>query len=169
MSAIDINAGEVERIASYAAEVEEFYRREFDSQPARFLNAKKLLQRFDRAIMSMLSDGRSLIAAVDEAHNELCVAGQLLANTDPRFTLLEYEPLITDCAKSIDFRAGTDGGVTLYVDVKTIKPEPTDRWDQFQKAVTEGWFPKNARVTLSENGLGGELWHNMVAAASQDA
>ena len=164
MSTIDIDPEEVDWMKSHAADVAGVFGGEFDGQGARFKNAKNLLQRFDDAIRSMLSNGRSLIAAVDEAHNELCVASQLLANTEPRFTLLEYEPLITDCAKSIDFRASTDGGVTYYVDVKTITPKPKDRWDQFERAVKECWFPENVRVMLSKNWDGGELWHNMFAA-----
>ena len=48
--------------------------------------------------------------------------------------------------------------------MKTIRPKPNDRWEQFEKAVREGWFPDNVRVILSKQWLGGELWHNMFAA-----
>ena len=167
MSATDIDPEEVDGIRSYAAEVSGAFGKEFNDHGARFKNPKNLLQRFDNAIISMLSNGRSLIAGVDEAHNELCIASQLLANTDPRFTLLEYEPVITGCAKSIDFRASTDGGMTRYVDVKTIKPKPKDRWDQFEKAFNERWFPENVCVGLSKDWLGGELWHNMFAVRAR--
>jgi hypothetical protein len=165
--ATDIDQEEVKWIKSYAVEVTTVFGGEFDSQAARFKDSKKLLQRFDKAVNSMLSKGRRLVAAVDEAHNELCVASQLLANADPRFTLVEYEPILPRCAKSIDFRARTDQGRTLYVDVKTIKPKPTDRWDHFEKAKKEGWFPENVQVILSKPWLGGELWHNMFTARAR--
>jgi hypothetical protein len=132
-------------IESYAAEVASTFGGEFDDHGARFKNPGTLLQRFDDAVGSMLSNGRRLIAAVDEAHNELCVASQIPANADPRFTLLEYESALLGCSRSVDFRARTDAGLTLYVDVKTIKPKPQDRWDQFERAVKEGWFPAKIR------------------------
>lgn len=115
----------------------------------------------------MLENGRSLVSGVDEAHNELCVVSQLLANAEPLFTLLEYEPALPGCAKSIDFRATTADGLTLYVDVKTIKPKPKDRWDQFVKAREDGWLPENVHVTLAKEWLGGELWHGMFAARAR--
>jgi hypothetical protein len=51
--------------------------------------------------------------------------------------------------------------------VKTIKPKPRDRWDQFEKAKKEGWFPENVQVILSKPWLGGELWHNMFTARAR--
>lgn len=50
------------------------------------------------------------------------------------------------------------------MDVKTIKPGPADRWDHFERAMQEDWFPENVRVSLSKEWLGGELWHSMYAA-----
>ena len=167
MSATDIDSEEVGWIKSYAAEVSRVFSGEFDDGTARFNSSKELIQLFNDAISAMLSNGRAFITAVDEAHNELCIASQLLANSDPRFTLLEYEPVLTGCASSIDFRATTDHGLTLFVDVKTIKPKPRDRWDQFQKARNKGWFPENVQVMLSKEWLGGELWHNIFAARSR--
>jgi hypothetical protein len=109
----------------------------------------------------------ALFRAVDEAHNELCIASALLDNANPQFTCLKYEPILPDCAKSIDFCATTDAGLIVYVDVKAIKPQAKDRWEQFERALAEGWFPPNVSVLLSKDGLGGELWHNMFAARSR--
>jgi hypothetical protein len=81
-----------------------------------------------------------------------------------RFIRLEYEPPLLGCAKTIDFRAIADDGQIAYVDVKTIKPQSTDRWDQFEKARAEVWLPENVRVGLSEQWLGGEIWHGWFAA-----
>ena len=49
----------------------------------------------------------------------------------------------------------------------TMFTKPKDRWDQFEKALNNGWFPENVRVTLSKGWLGGELWHNMFAARAR--
>ena len=154
-------------VESYAAEVSRTFRAEFDSAVDRFKDSRKLIERFTSNISAVLSNGRSTFAPVDAAHNELCIASQLLANTNPRFTRLQYEPVIRGSPKSIDFRAITDDGCTFFVDVKTIKPEARERWEQYDRAVRGGWFPKNVRVTRSENWLGGELWHSMFAARTR--
>jgi hypothetical protein len=109
--------------------------------------------------------GRGKFRAVDEAHNELCIAHAILSNPTPRFNRVEYERKLHGTARSIDFWATTEGGLTVFVDVKTIKPEPRDRSEQYDRAVHEGWFPENVRVTL--HGLRGELWHYMFAARSK--
>jgi hypothetical protein len=167
MSVTDIDQEEIDQINSYAAEVNTVFSKEFAGHADRFKAPERLLQRFNDAVCSMFLNGRRLIAGVDESHNELCVASQLLANVATRIAVLEYEPVLPGCAKSIDFRACTDQGLTVYVDVKTIKPKPKDRWDQFAKAGREGWFPENINVVLSKPCLGGELWHNMFTARSR--
>jgi hypothetical protein len=43
--------------------------------------------------------------------------------------------------------------------VKTIKPKPRDRWDQYARAIKEGWLPKNVQYILEQDWQGGELWH----------
>jgi hypothetical protein len=81
-----------------------------------------------------------------------------------KFVRLEYEPPLPGCGRTIDFRAMADNGQIAYVDVKTIKPEDTDRWNQFERARTEGWFPGNVIVGISQQWLGGEIWHAWFAA-----
>lgn len=155
---------DLEWMAAYATEVVTAFQARFESASDRFKTWQPLLERFSSAIEAVKVNGRSFFRAVDEAHNELCIASSLLENRDPSFTLLEYEPPLRGCSKSIDFRATTDAGVTVYVDVKTIKPLAKDRWEQFERAQAEGWFPQNVSVVLSKEWLGGELWHNMFAA-----
>ncbi|HZT36499.1 MAG TPA: hypothetical protein VFA28_01275 [Bryobacteraceae bacterium] len=166
MAATDIKAEEQQAIEAYSKSVREAFARDFDTADRRFDDGEKLLRRFHNAIATLLEKGRRYISSVDEAHNELCVASQLLLNENPRFAL-EYEPALPGCAKTIDFRAVSDKGDTFYVDVKTIKPKPLDRWREYMLACERGWFPQNVRVTLSEEYLGGELWHMMVAARSR--
>jgi hypothetical protein len=153
-----------EWMAAYSSEVVATFRARFERASDRFETWQLLLERFSSAIGAVKVNGRSLFRAVDEAHNKLCIASSLLENRDPLFALLEYEPPLPGCSKSIDFRATTDTNVIVYVDVKTIKPLDIDRWEQFERAQAEGWFPQNVSVILSKEGLGGQLWHNMFAA-----
>jgi hypothetical protein len=162
----DINEQEVEWIKHYAGDVARTFGGDFENAGDRFKQAEQLLQRFTSSVDILLSKGRSYISGVDEAHNELCVAAQLLVNKAPELTL-EYEPVLEGCSRSIDFRAVADTGETFYVDVKTIKPKPKDRWKQFEQAQAKGWFPDNVNIVLSEEWLGGELWHNLFTARSR--
>ena len=134
MHATDIEQEKTDWIKSYADEVSKEFGGQFGAAGTRFKGSKRLLQRFTDAIGTVLANGLSLFSAVDEAHNELCIASQLLANTDPRFTLLEYEPVLIGCAKAIDFRATTDKGLILFVDVKTIKPKPKGALGSIQES-----------------------------------
>lgn len=154
---------DVKGVNDYAAKVLNAFSQEFKGAGDRFVGSRKLLQRFTSAVDAVLENGWSKFHEVDSAHNELCIASSILSSTDPVFTHLEYEPPLAGCTKSIDFR-GTIGEVTVYVDVKTIQPSPTDRWDQFVKFEEQSRFPERVLVFLEEEWLGGELWHNMYAS-----
>ena len=107
----------------------------FSEAADRVSDGERLLKRFNEAF-HLVRNGSSF-RAVDEVHNELCIAKALLANTKPRFSSLAYEPRLPGCAKSIDFCASSDDGCMVFVDVKTIKPEARDRWEQFERALKE--------------------------------
>jgi hypothetical protein len=147
----------------YSAEVSNTFISQFAHAGDRFKDGTKLLRRFTKAVDAVLANGWSKFHAVDEAHNEMCIADAILSSTDPVVTHLEYEPPLFGCAKSIDFRA-IYGTTTTYVDVKTITPRLRDRWDQFVKFEQENRFPERVSVILDEEWLGGELWHNMYAS-----
>lgn len=157
---------EIEWLNVYADEVQKIFRTRFESASDRFKSPQLLLDRFTSVVDAVHANGRSLFRAVDEAHNELCIASAILENQEPQFTCLEYEPPLNGCAKSIDFLA-TSGDIKVYVDVKTIKPVATDRWEQFEKAQVKEWFPDNVNIMLEKKWLGGELWHDMFAARSR--
>lgn len=157
---------DAERINTYAVRVSDAFDTEFTDTGDRFKDSQRLLQRFSKAVDGVLATGWSEFHAVDEAHNEMCIARAVLSSTDPVFSRLEYEPPLAGYAKSIDYRA-TNGEVTVYVDVKTIAPKPTDRWDQFVSFEEEGRFPERVEVFLDEDWLGGELWHNMYASRAR--
>src|SRR5258708_4196856 len=134
-------AQDIAWVKVYAAQVLQNFGQEFAVAADRFKEGQVLLDRFNAAVRTVLKNGRGYFRAVDEAHNELCVASALLSNTRLKFIRLEYEPPLPGCAKTIDFRATADDGQVAYVDVKTIKPESTDCWDQFERATAVGWFP----------------------------
>jgi len=158
---------DIDWMNTYADEVRKTFCARFQSAADRFKTSQPLLDRFSSTINAVKGSSRALFHAVDEAHNELCVASALLDNPDPVFTCIEYEPVLADCAKSIDFRARTDGGLAIYVDVKTIKPLAKNRLEQFERARTEGWLPSNLSLELSKEWSGGEHWHNMFAARAR--
>lgn len=167
VTSVDLTADDIAWVKSYAEEVEITFGAGFVAAADRFKEGRVLLDRFRAAIETVLKNGRGYFRAVDEAHNELCVASALLANTKLKFIRIEYEPPLPGCAKTIDFRATADTGQIAYVDVKTIKPEDTDRWEQFERAKAEGWFPENVIVGLSQQWLGGEIWHAWFAARAR--
>lgn len=164
---LKLTAENIAWLKGYVTAVTETFASEFEAAGDRFKDGRVLLDRFNGAIESVLKNGRSHFRAVDEAHNELCIASAILGNTRLKFNRLEYEPSLSGCARTIDFRATADDGLTVYIDVKTIKPQSTDRWEQFEKARTEGWFPENVHVGLFEEWLGGEIWHAWFAARSR--
>ena len=161
--ALELTADDVAWVRAYAAEVVRIFGNEFEAAADRFQDGQVLLDRFNAAIECVLTKGRGHFRAVDEAHNELCVASALLGNSKLKFIRLEYEPALAECGKTIDFRATAENGQIVYVDVKTIKPKDTDRWEQFERARAEGWFPENAIVAISEQWGGGEIWHSWFA------
>lgn len=155
---------EIEWLNTYANKVKCVFSTRFEIASDRFKSSYPLLNRFTSAIDAVKTNGRSLFSAVDEAHNELCIAYAILENQEPQFYCLEYEPQLNNCAKSIDFLATSDD-LKVYIDVKTIKPLVTDRWEHYEenKAKKER-FPRHVNIILEKDCLGGELWHNMFAA-----
>lgn len=154
-------------VKGYAKEVSDAFEGIFTGAKDRCKGGPRLIERFKAAIEEVLESGRGKFRAVDEAHNELCIAAAILQDPNPKFTILDYEPSLAECAKTIDFRARTTDGVTVFIDVKTIKPVPKDRWEQFEKALKEGWLPDNMKLMFSKEWLGGELWHNRFATRSR--
>lgn len=166
-SVLTMDVDDVAWVKAYAREARETFAYDFAEDAERFKDGEKLLRRFDTAIVTVLEKGMSLFHMVEEAHNELCVASSILASSKLKLVRLEYEPPLSGTAKTVDFRLTADGGFTGYVDVKTVTPDAKDRWEQFEKARAEGWFPENVQVGLSEEWMGGEIWHSWFAARSR--
>lgn len=140
---------------SYAESVENTFTDQFRAAGSRMIGAAKLLRRFTEAMTAVVSNGRSHFHAVDEAHNELCAASALLSAKKTIFTTITYEPPLPGIDQSIDFVAAADSGVTLYVDVKTIKPALNNRWDQFEKIKREGKIPATSMSSSQKTGSAG--------------
>jgi len=139
----------------------------FAEHAPRFAHGETLLARYSNAIREVIAQGRGHFRAVDEAHNEICVADAVLSDPSTVKAVLLYEPPLPNTDKTIDFvLQEADGRLTL-VDVKTIKPQARDRWDQYKRAINEGWLPKNVEFILEQEGLGGELWHTAFASRSR--
>ena len=162
----DITDDDERWIRQYEAAVVAAFTKDFEAAKSRFKHGPQLIGAFQDSVKLLLNEGRRSIAKVDSLHNELCIAARLLSNAKPGlfFDVLEYEPKVTDTGKSIDFRAVSDNGALVFIDVKTIQPQRNDRWDQFEKVREQKLFPDNVNVVLSKGWLGGELWHGIYAA-----
>jgi hypothetical protein len=162
-----IKEEDIKWLEDYRDVTSSYYHALFRTSSDRFRNHVQFLARFSSAAEEVRTSGWQSFRAANEAHNELCIAAALLENAVPRFTCLEYEPPLSGCSKTIDFRAIAADGLIVYIDVKTIEPRSKDRWDHFVKMRTEGRFPDNIRMILNQQWLGGEIWHNKFTARSR--
>jgi ketosteroid isomerase-like protein len=89
---IELTAEDVAWVRAYASEVVKTFGKEFEAAADRFPDGQVLLDRFNAAVECVLTKGRGHFRAVDEAHNELCVASALLGNSKLKFIRVEYEP-----------------------------------------------------------------------------
>ena len=90
-ASVNLTADDIAWVKAHAAEVTQTFGAEFAAARDRFKEGQLLLDRFNAAIESVLKNGRGHFSAVDEAHNEICIASALLANTRLRFVHLEYD------------------------------------------------------------------------------
>ena len=120
-----------------------------------FPDGGRLLDRLQSARDAVCSIGWSEWHALDEIHNEICVALAVLALTKQELESLQSEPPLPCTTSTIDFLATTRDGQRYYVDVKTISPKSQDRWEQYAKAQQKGWLPSQNIVHLQKEWLGG--------------
>ena len=132
-----------------------------------FPQARDLLQWFNQAKDSVVSNGWANWSGIETAHNELCVAGAIVQAPNCRIEELAYEPAPATGVRTIDFRAKGSDGRLWFIDVKTIAPEFIDRWEQFETAKSQNWLPDRTDLVLLRDWLGGELWHSKTAARSR--
>lgn len=101
---------DIEWIGGYAKEVNDVFGSEFEANRDRFREGQLLLDRFGASIQTLLDNGRGYFRGVDEAHNERCIASTILDSTSSPVSKLEYEPSLSGCVRTIDFRAIAQNG-----------------------------------------------------------
>ncbi len=154
-----IDDGEMAWLEQYETATLEHFRPRFEASAGRFDQFERVLSRLTDALQHVRAQGRQYFSAVDDAHNEICVADAILSDGSTAHSILQYEPKLPNTDKTIDFALAEDDGRLTLVDVKTIKPARRDRWAQYERALQEGWFPKDVQFLLDKDGQGGELWH----------
>jgi hypothetical protein len=151
-------------VAGYVTDVVSGLQERLAPHVGRFPDGERLIQRMVRARDAVLQHGWAHMRAIDEVHNEACVAIAILEANDPPATLLRYEPKLAGTNQTIDFVSEYAGEQPCFIDVKTIAPQTRNRWEQYAAAQEKGFMSDRATVTLLKDWLGGELWHNMFAA-----
>jgi hypothetical protein len=162
-----IDDADIAWLHSYESATRSHFEPRFGAYQPRFAHGADLLERHSAAIREVIAQGRHHFHAVDEAHNEICVADAILSDPSTAEASLLYEPPLPNTVKTIDYAVRERDGKITLVDVKTIKPQPRDRWDQYERAVKEGWLPKNVQFILEREWQGGELWHSAFASRSR--
>jgi len=128
-----------------------------EREKTRFPSSNKLLDKF-RKRRSIFEAG-NYFKEIFEIVNELCVSRELLSKLGDKCYELDYEPPISNTAKTIDFKVLLDDSTVLYIDVKTIHPDYKDNWCKFKNAVDNGRIPQNVEVILDKKYGGGHIWH----------
>lgn len=154
-------------VTSHCDQVAHFFEDAFSALTTAFPEWATMVGRLHRAKRLVLEEGWAAWPAVDEAHNELCVAAAILGSPIYPIRRLEYEPCAQVGARTIDFRVSAADGRTWLIDVKTIAPQFIDRWEQFENARSKGWLTEGAELVFVREGLGGLLWHQKVASRSR--
>lgn len=132
----------------------------------RFPSRLNLIKKFSTKKPAWIDRG-IFTREIYETVNELSVASELLSKYGKTLTRLEYEPPLTQGDRTIDFLVIIEGDKKIYCDVKTIFPITQDDWKKYIKSVHESRFPDRVGITLFQDGMGGETWHNWVAARSK--
>lgn len=136
----------------------------FERLAQTFPTSSTCLTRFRDAVELLRIRGTAkALAAVEERHNELCIAEELICEQRYPFSKIDYEPSLIVSDNRIDFRAVNDQAV-WFVEVKTIHPELKNRWDQYEHAVQAGLITDKADIHFERDWMGGELWHQKFAA-----
>lgn len=124
---------------------------------------QKLLAKY-QAARTDWNDGKvEHIREITAAVNELCIARLIL--DDKRVISASYEPQLESTAKTIDFLVclvGTEA--CIFYDVKTVQPEARDAWDRYERAKSKGWFTPHTELALEQEGMGGEIAHELFAS-----
>lgn len=161
------DAADIEWLQEYERSTLDHFRPRFAAYGGRFASAETILARYSDTIRELIAQGRAHFSPVDEAHNEICVADAILSDPSTTTSTLLYEPPLSNTDRTVDFVLREAEDKCTLIDEKTIEPQPRDRWDQYQRAIAEGWLPSNVQFLLRQEWQGGELWHTAFAARSR--
>lgn len=124
---------------------------------------QKLLAKYQAARTDWNDRKVEHIREITAAVNELCIARLIL--DDKKVTSASYEPQLEGTGQSIDFLvcpARSDG--RIFFDVKTVQPEERDAWDRYERAKNSAWFTPHTELVLEQEGMGGEIAHELFAS-----
>jgi hypothetical protein len=160
----EIDSRYLERRIENAVQAEERFCGLFFDHAHRLAAIEPCLDRFRSSVEALRQQPTgAALGALEACHNELSAAEELLAFQAPPFSLIEYEPPLPGGDQRIDFRATNDVAV-WFIEVKTIRPELKDRWEQYEKVVHAGHIADNVMIHFEKEWLGGKLWHQKFAA-----
>lgn len=164
---MEIHPEYLQQKLQHAVTVEQHFHALFLSHAPRLSGIESCFDRFRSSVETLrVQPTGAALAAVDECHNELCVAEELLLCSDHPFSLIEYEPALPWGDQRIDFRA-TNDRATWFVEVKTVHPELKDRWEHYERMVGAGHITDNVTIHFERQWMGGELWHNKFSARAR--
>ena len=124
---------------------------------------QKLLDKYQAARTYWKDETVEHIQGITAAVNQLCIARRILE--DKKVTSASYEPQLDGTAKTIDFLVCLVGSESrIFYDVKTVQPEERDAWDRYKRMKSKGWFAPHAKLELEQEGMGGEIAHELFAS-----
>lgn len=124
---------------------------------------QKLLDKYQAARTYWKDETVEHIQGITAAVNELCIARRILE--DKKVTSASYEPQLDGTAKTIDFLVCLVGTkARIFYDVKTVQPEERDKWDRYERMKSKGLFTPHAKLELEQEGMGGEIAHELFAS-----
>ena len=139
-----------------------------EAETNRFPSNLTLLSRYRKAYDICFDRGRSDLNKFMEAHNEICVAVALLEADDGKSVRrLEYELPLAATDRRFDFFIQRNDDKHLWVEVKSIRSQRLDAWDKFTSVKDRGLLSEKTEVLLSQDFLGGEIWHDWMAGRSK--
>ena len=98
-----IDDADIAWLYEYEAATRDHFEPRFSAYHPRFAHGDRLLERYSVAIQEVIKQGRAHFHAVDEAHNEICVADAILSDPSTGESKLLYEPPLPNTDKTIDF------------------------------------------------------------------
>jgi hypothetical protein len=155
-------------IESFLADAEHRLCEPLTASRLRFRSCDRLLDRYRACVALLRERGVDAQAQYQTAHNELCIALELLRDRGhgSGVSELEYELPSVLTAKRIDFQGTLRSGQRVAVEVKSIRPAEQDDWQKFLRDQDEGRIANCVDLAIDREFGGGEIYHAMRASRS---